>query len=82
MKRIVLIIVLALMLVSCAPDPNDVNYLNESEIVEESNDYSAHWDLPLSISVYRFKDEENNVVCYAMDGYEAGGISCVLLGNK
>lgn len=85
-KRFLILLLVTFMLVGCAP-PETINlsgtgthnrYADSPEVINEaSSELFHHWDLPASLNAYRFYDEEYNIVCYAIDGYEGVGISCV-----
>ena len=82
MKRIVLIVLLALMLVGCKgslANP-DVEFDSEGIIIPNIQlitDFEIIYSAPYHKTIYRFIDFEYNNVCYSF----SDGISCVSLGE-
>ena len=72
MKKLLLIAVLLIVLVACAPpEPTDVaDTTNLVEIVTFS--YGGY-----GRRIVRIEDTDYGIVCYVMNGYSEGGISCL-----
>ncbi|RLI66094.1 MAG: hypothetical protein DRO67_01690 [Candidatus Asgardarchaeum californiense] len=84
MRKIILIVILALLIVGCAPDPDytDFNSTTVSEsVIEKFEDYIV-WDLGWGGDVYRIHDEEFNKVCYIMDNDTSDNLVCFDLGDE
>lgn len=73
--RLFLIATIGTALSGCgsAPEP--------TESTTVSGDVARLPDAGLS-SVYRVADPDNGVVCYVSNGYKAGGISCLHMGEE
>ena len=84
MKKIVLVLVLVMLLVGCAPEStNDCgNTVSSTEqIITIEKDYIA-WDLDWGGNVYRIFDEEYNNICYIMDNDSSDDLVCFDLGEN
>jgi hypothetical protein len=72
---LIVLLVITVMLVSCAPDPRTQNtQINKDDT---ANFYLAMGDG--GVNVTRYIDEEADVVCWVMTGYNRGGVSCLPL---
>lgn len=58
----------------CAKQPQAAT--PEAEVYIDSGHIEIRTGIP-GVSVHKFVDKEDNVLCYVMDGFNSGGIHCL-----
>ena len=70
MKKVLVIIAIMLILISCAKERSDDGRASLDVVVSSYNIDGFNL-------LFRVYDRETGVTCYIIDGYQSGGIDCI-----